>query len=173
MTAPDVHSAQLRHPGSATAHCGTEVTEEEVRAVLATVADPELPPLSVLDLGIVADVRVTARGGGATDIEVDLIPTFSGCPATGLIRADVEAALRALPGAGQVRVAWVAAPVWSPARISEHGREALRGFGVSMGTACPRCAGGHTQQDSAFGPTPCRALRFCEDCRDPFEAMKG
>lgn len=151
---------------------GPPVTVDAVRAVLATVADPELPPLSVLDLGIVADVRVTT-GEGPVDIEVDLIPTFSGCPATGLIRADVAAALRALPGAGDVRVAWVAAPVWSPARISDHGREALRGFGVSMNTACPRCAGDHTQQDSAFGPTPCRALRFCEDCRDPFEAMKG
>lgn len=173
MSAPEVHSAQLRHPGSATAHSGAVVTEEAVRAVLATVPDPELPPLSVLDLGIVAAVRVRPTASGAANVEVDLMPTFTGCPATALIRADVEAAVRALPGVGEVRVGWVGSPVWSAERISAKGRAALAAFGVSMGAACPRCAGERTQQDSAFGPTPCRALRFCEDCRDPFEAMKG
>lgn len=145
---------------------------EDVRAVLATVPDPELPALSVLDLGIVAAVRVGEPGPAGAHVEVDLVPTFTGCPATGAIRDDVEAALRAMPGAAPVTVRWVTAPVWSPERISAAGRARLAEYGVSMGTACPHCAGAGTRQDSAFGPTPCRALRFCEDCRNPFEAMK-
>ena len=148
------------------------LTTDDVRAALARVADPELPPLSVLDLGIVADVRVGEGADGAR-VEVDLIPTFTGCPATGVIRDDVERAVRAAPGVSDVLVRWVATPVWSPERISATGRARLEAFGVSMHHGCPQCGAAATREDSAFGPTPCRALRFCEDCRNPFEAMKA
>ena len=147
-------------------------TPEAVRAVLAGVPDPELPALSVLDLGIVAAVRVATLDSGAADVEVDLVPTFTGCPATQVIRDDVEAALRAMPGVADARVRWVTEPVWTPARISADGRARLKAFGVSMDDGCPHCDSARTDQESAFGPTPCRALRFCEDCRNPFEAMK-
>lgn len=149
---------------------------DDVREALARVPDPELPPLSVLDLGIVADVRVLPDANGRADgarVEVDLVPTFTGCPATGVIRDDVERAVRALLGVTEAHVRWVASPVWSPERISAEGRQRLVAFGVAMDTGCPHCAGAATREDSAFGPTPCRTLRFCEDCRNPFEAMKG
>ncbi|HWH31285.1 MAG TPA: 1,2-phenylacetyl-CoA epoxidase subunit PaaD [Egibacteraceae bacterium] len=142
-------------------------TPDAVRAALAGVPDPELPALSVLDLGIVAAVRVEGAA-----VEVDLVPTFTGCPATQVIRDEVEAALRAMPGVADARVRWVTAPVWSPARISAEGRTALKAFGVSMDAGCPHCDSARTDQESAFGPTPCRALRFCEDCRNSFEVMK-
>ncbi len=156
----------------------TAVTPQEVRAVLATVPDPEMPPVTVADLGMVVDVRVS---GG--QVAVDLVPTFSGCPATGVIRADVARAVAALDGVTEVTVRFVRDVVWDPERISPEGREKLRAFGIAPpgsgqrlvqigGVRCPLCGSRNTAADSPFGPTPCRSTNYCRDCRNPFEAIK-
>jgi ring-1,2-phenylacetyl-CoA epoxidase subunit PaaD len=162
---------------------------EDERAVwdaLAEVHDPEIPPLSITDLGIVE--RVSAR---EDEVHVDLLPTFAGCPALDVIRADVESAVRDVAGDREVRVRFVYAPPWTSDRITPQGREALRGYGltpppavrggrvvialsvVAAGTrTCPFCGSEDTVLESAFGPTLCRATHFCRSCRNPFEAFK-
>jgi ring-1,2-phenylacetyl-CoA epoxidase subunit PaaD len=150
---------------------------------LAGVRDPEIPPCRNTDLGIVQDVRVD---GDAVD--VDLLPTFAGCPALDVIREDVEAAVAPVARGRAVRVAFVYSPPWTSDRITPAGREALRAHGITpprragptfvplsnlaRPAACPFCGSQNTVQDSAFGPTLCRATHYCPDCRNPFEAFK-
>jgi ring-1,2-phenylacetyl-CoA epoxidase subunit PaaD len=163
---------------------------DAVRAAVAGVPDPELPPVTIGMLGMVHDVRVVDR-----DVEVELLPTFSGCPATDMIERDVVAAVREVDGVGEVRVRFRFDPPWTAARIDEEGRERLRSFGIAppggevAGAApdgrptlpvlvqapprpCPYCGSLDTEQESPFGPTPCRDLRFCAECQQPFEAFK-
>jgi ring-1,2-phenylacetyl-CoA epoxidase subunit PaaD len=153
---------------------------------LASVRDPEIPPISITDLGIVERVRVT---DGA--VEVDLLPTFSGCPALDVIREEAGRAAREASGGREVSVRFVYAPPWTSDRITPAGREALRSHGLTPpgaahptfiplaslqrieGTAaCPFCGSADTILESAFGPTLCRATHFCRSCRNPFEAFK-
>lgn len=154
------------------------VTVEEVRARLAEVMDPEIPSCSVLDLGIIERIDVD----GDT-IEVDLLPTFSGCPALDVIRDDVEAAARAL--SDDVTVRWIRTTPWTTDRITPQGRARLREYGIAppgerplvqigrpQPVTCPYCGGEGSHEDTAFGPTPCRAIRYCPSCRNPFEAFK-
>lgn len=111
--------------GPSSPHAPTGLADR-VAAALAAVPDPELPPVSITELGMLADVR--EQHGR---VEVDLIPTFSGCPATELIARDVTAAVRALPGVREIEVRFVAEPAWSPERITPEGREKLREFGIA------------------------------------------
>ena len=160
----------------------TAPSEQEVRAVLATVPDPEMPPVSVADLGMVVDVRVEPGARGA-QVRVDLVPTYSACPATAVIREEVARAVAALPGVGDVAVRFVTSVVWEPERISAEGRRKLARFGIAPpgsgqtllgigGVSCPLCASRDTVADSPFGPTPCRATSYCRHCRNPFEVIK-
>jgi ring-1,2-phenylacetyl-CoA epoxidase subunit PaaD len=157
-------------------------TEADVRNVLDAVPDPEMPPVSVGELGMVVDVQVD---GGR--VAIDLVPTFSGCPATAVIREDVAKAVGGLPGVTDVEVRWVRDAVWDPERISPAGRDKLREYGIAPpgsgqtllqiggvrgGVGCPMCGSRNTVADSPFGPTPCRSTNFCRDCRNPFEAIK-
>ena len=159
----------------------TTVTEAQVRAVLDAVPDPEMPPVSISELGMVVDVRVTAG-----QVEVDLVPTYSGCPALAVIREDVETALRDA-GIESFVVTFVNDVVWEPERISEAGRSKLKAFGIAppgsgqtllqIGRApqlvvCPWCGSRDTVADSPFGPTPCRSSSYCNACRNPFEVVK-
>lgn len=165
------------------------VSETDVRAVLDTVPDPEMPPVTVGDLGMVVDVRVAPAPDrpGASHVEVDLVPTFSGCPATGMIRDDVTTAVSELAGVASVEVRFVADVVWEPERITARGRDRLREFGIAPpgsgqtlvqisrpqeGVRCPMCGSRDTVLDSPFGPTPCRSTNYCRACRNPFEAVK-
>lgn len=151
------------------------LTEDDVRAALAGVCDPEIPTVSIVDLGIVERVAID----GAT-VEVDLLPTFAGCPALDVIRDDVEGTMRAL--GLEARVRFVTTPPWTTERLTDTGREALRGFGIAppvlrigrkpAPVACPYCGATSTVEDSAFGPTLCRSIRYCPSCRNPFEAFK-
>lgn len=166
----------------------TSISAADVRAVIDTVPDPEMPPVSVGDLGMVHDVRVS---GGR--VEVDLIPTFSGCPATAVIREDVAAAISELDGVTEVEVTFSFDETWTPARITERGRERLREFAIAppqrqpggclprrdgpeplvlSDPRCPVCGSDDTVADSPFGPTPCRSTHYCNACRNPFEAIK-
>ncbi|MGH2727056.1 MAG: 1,2-phenylacetyl-CoA epoxidase subunit PaaD [Actinomycetota bacterium] len=152
------------------------VTEAAVRDALSRVKDPEIPVCSITDLGLVERVTVTE---GA--IDVTLLPTFVGCPALDAIREDAERAVRDLAGNRDVRVTYVFDPPWTTDRVTEAGREAMKTFGIAPpGTArplqiavrCPHCGSTATTLESEFGPTPCRSIRYCTACRNPFEGFK-
>lgn len=164
-------------PGATTAP-----SSAEVRRAIDTVPDPEMPPVSVGDLGMVVDVTVEPGQVGA-HVHVVLVPTFAGCPATAMIRADVTAAVERIDGVASARVDFTNHVVWTPGRITAAGREKLREFGIAPpgsgqrlvqigGVTCPVCGSRATTQDSPFGPTACRSAWFCAACRNPFEAIK-
>ena len=164
--------------------------EDRVWAALTSVHDPEIPPCSIVDLGIVERVEVSEA-----EIQVDLLPTFVGCPALDVIEADVKASLQELAAGRAVRVGFVYSPPWTSDRITERGREALRTYGVtpppfekgaapiafvplaavqssSPALTCPFCGSRETVLESGFGPTLCRSIHFCQACRNPFEGFK-
>jgi len=143
----------------------------EVRTALAGVPDPELPVLSVIDLGIVHRVEVDAAG-----IRVVILPTFVGCPALDVIRGSIAQRLGAfgLP----VAVETTFEVPWTSDRISAAGQRALASVGIAppsepSAVRCPFCASDRVVMDSAFGPTQCRSLFYCRACRQPFEALKS
>nr|WP_084267209.1 1,2-phenylacetyl-CoA epoxidase subunit PaaD [Azohydromonas lata] len=155
-------------------------------AVLADVLDPEVPALSVCDLGIVRDVVEQDEA-----LEIVLTPTYSGCPATEAIERSVLDTIAAA-GLGPARVRLQRAPAWTTDWISEDGRRKLREYGIAppahiepgaavpirlvprriAPVACPRCGSTHTERLSAFGSTACKSLFRCLDCREPFEHFK-
>jgi ring-1,2-phenylacetyl-CoA epoxidase subunit PaaD len=156
--------------------------ETEVRRLLERVMDPEIPVLSVIDLGIVRHIRSVANEG----IEVGVSPTYSGCPATEVIRRSIASALRA-GGFSQARVVDVLSPPWSSDWITPEGREKLRRYGIAPPAepvasprglfaqpqvACPRCGATETERISEFGSTPCKAHYRCTRCAEPFDYFK-
>ena len=156
--------------------------EARTWAALAEVLDPEIPAVSVVDMGMVGGVEV--RGG---DVKVTILPTFTGCPAVDVIRADVERAVSKVPGIATVEVGFSFDPPWTSDRITVEGRRKLRGFGLAPPAGgptplleiglpkvatCPFCGSKDTRAESPFGPTPCRALYYCAGCRNPFELFK-
>ncbi|HVL89838.1 MAG TPA: 1,2-phenylacetyl-CoA epoxidase subunit PaaD [Actinomycetota bacterium] len=153
--------------------------EARVRAALEEVYDPEIPVVRITDLGIVEDVRASDAA-----IEVDLLPTFTGCPALDAIREDVERAVAPLAEGREVRVTFRRDLAWTSDRISERAREAMKEYGlappgerrgltlVQIRVACPYCGSLDTAHDSTFGPTLCRDIRYCNACRNPFEGFK-
>lgn len=151
-------------------------------AALDAVPDPEVPVLSVRDLGIVRDVREAPGAEGG--VEVVLTPTYSGCPATEVIASSVREALQAA-GFERVAVTHQLAPAWTTDWISAEGRRKLREYGIAppgsvsdtirirpRGIACPRCGSEDTERLSAFGATACKALHRCLACHEPFEHFK-
>jgi ring-1,2-phenylacetyl-CoA epoxidase subunit PaaD len=153
---------------------------ERARAAAASVTDPELPPLTIDELGILREVRMDDD-----TVEVAITPTYSGCPAMTEIKGAIETAVREA-GAERVRVRLVLAPAWTSDWLSDSARKKLldlgivppeRGHGVEelFGRAsvqCPRCHSANTERISAFGSTACKALHRCLNCREPFEAFK-
>ena len=161
---------------------GTAITAEAVREALTHVMDPEIPVISVVDMGIIREVEVTPEG-----VSVTMTPTFSGCPALDVMRRDIEAAVRGL-GVTQVTVRVDLAPAWSTEAISDEGREKLRRFGLAPPprhagdpvtvaffdvAECPRCGSTNTTLRNAFGSTLCRMIWYCNECRDAFEQFKA
>jgi ring-1,2-phenylacetyl-CoA epoxidase subunit PaaD len=148
---------------------------------LARLEDPELPPLTLLDLGIVRFVKHQADGV----LEVGISPTYTGCPATDYIRQLAEGALAAAQ-VGAYKVSQVLAPPWTSDWITPEGRSKLENMGVvppqgtesltrpfdATPTTCPRCASIDTECLSEFGSTPCKALHRCRHCLEPFERFK-
>jgi ring-1,2-phenylacetyl-CoA epoxidase subunit PaaD len=162
-------------------------TTDAVRSLVAEVADPEIPVLTIADLGILRDVRIDAAGA----VEVDITPTYSGCPAMEVIRADVEAILRS-HGHTVVTVRTVLAPAWTTDWMSDEGRRKLREYGIAppgsactggagvnvrprleISVLCPQCGSAHTSELSHFGSTPCKSLHRCSGCHEPFEHFKA
>lgn len=194
----------------------TAVDLEAVRAAAASVPDPELPPVTLGQLGMVHDVRLEGDR-----IVVELLPTFSGCPATEMMGRDVKAAIvervEGVPDTDGILVRWLFEPMWTTERITQEGRARLKEFGIAPPTGggvvtggpglggrrslplsfggarttrttaggagdpdadpapdvtCPYCDSGAVEEDSPFGPTPCRASWYCNACDQPFERFK-
>lgn len=147
--------------------------ERAVWEVLGQIPDPEIPVLTLLDLGIVRSVRHDADGR----LHVAITPTYSGCPATEVIRQAVRAALDAHGWAG-ARLEQVLSPPWSSEWLSAEGRRKLLAFGIAppgsaqAPVACPRCGSRDTRRVSEFGSTPCKAHYQCAACREPFDHFK-
>jgi ring-1,2-phenylacetyl-CoA epoxidase subunit PaaD len=145
------------------------------RAALATVADPEIPVLTIEDLGIVRGVETDGDR-----VKVTITPTYSGCPAMDVIRSDIEIALAAA-GFDQIVIETVFAPAWTTDWMSEAGRQKLEAFGIApphpAGLAerrpvlCPRCRH-EARTVSEFGSTACKALMVCNSCLEPFDYFK-
>jgi ring-1,2-phenylacetyl-CoA epoxidase subunit PaaD len=148
----------------------SEALRQRAEAVAGAVPDPELPFLTIAELGILRDVVV--RDGA---VEVAITPTYTGCPATSAIAADVAAAL-ARAGIPGVRVRTVLAPAWTTDWLTEAARAKLAAAGIAppqhTPPACPQCGSPETECLSTFGSTPCKALHRCRACREPFEAFK-
>ena len=144
----------------------TNSFKDRVFEILAHVPDPEIPCVSVVDLGIVRDV---------TDDAVVITPTYTGCPATLAIEADIRSALDKA-GLSALKIETVLSPPWSTDWISTEGREKLRAYGIAppvkTAVQCPRCGSTHTEELSRFGSTPCKSLHRCLDCREPFDRFK-
>jgi ring-1,2-phenylacetyl-CoA epoxidase subunit PaaD len=147
--------------------------------VLAGVPDPEIPVLSVIDLGIIRDVGCDESGA----IRIGVSPTYSGCPATAVIKQDIVAALRAVGFAGATAYD-VLSPAWTSDWISADGHRKLREYGIAppargrhgaggeRQATCPRCGSRATERISEFGSTPCKALYRCTSCLEPFDQFK-
>ena len=143
------------------------MSEAGLRAVLETVMDPEIPVVSVVDLGIVRDI--------AAD-KVTITPTYSGCPATDVIERTIREALDA-NGYRDVAIVTVLTPPWSTDWISDEGKKKLRAYGIAppeltKSATCPRCGSLNTEEVSRFGSTPCKAQWRCKDCLEPFDRFK-
>jgi len=158
----------------------TATTRERALEIAGAVPDPELPVLTIADLGVLRDVAVMGEG----TVEVTITPTYSGCPAMDVIRQDVEAAL-AEAGFAEVRVRTALAPAWTTDWISERGRAALQEYGIApparrgsgpvaltLAVRCPRCGSLETREISRFGSTACKALWQCRSCAEPFDHVK-
>lgn len=147
----------------------TMLDEAAIMAVLETVPDPEIPVLSITDLGIV-------RGIAANPPRVQISPTYTGCPATVAIEQSIRQALDAA-GFRDVYVERVLFPPWSTDWITDRGRERLQKYGIappspSATAECPQCGSSDTVEVSRFGATPCKAQWRCNDCLEPFERFK-
>jgi ring-1,2-phenylacetyl-CoA epoxidase subunit PaaD len=160
------------------------ISESELRRrvwdVAAQVVDPEIPVLTIADLGVLRDVQV--HDG---QVEVAITPTYSGCPAMNMIALEIELALER-EGFGKPRVRTVLSPAWTTDWMSEEGRRKLRDYGIAppesassrralfgvQQVTCPQCGSGNTELLSEFGSTSCKALWRCKSCREPFDYFK-
>jgi ring-1,2-phenylacetyl-CoA epoxidase subunit PaaD len=155
---------------------------EDARRVAGAVPDPEIPVLTIEDLGILRDVEVDDDGR----VQVTITPTYSGCPAMDAIRADVVEAL-AREGYDDVGVDLVLSPAWTTDWMSEAGRRKLEEYGIAPPTGrpadgpvpltlslrCPQCGSPDTREVSRFGSTACKSLWVCNACREPFDHFKS
>jgi ring-1,2-phenylacetyl-CoA epoxidase subunit PaaD len=159
------------------------LTRDEVFEVLQTVPDPEVPVISVVELGVVRDVAISGEA-----VTVTMTPTYSGCPAMKEMEADIRSALHAR-GIEQVDVKLVLSPAWTTDWIGPEAREKLRAYGIAppgkaepqglvmltrarQSVPCPRCGSTNTSLKSEFGSTACKAIHVCNACREPFDEFK-
>jgi len=161
-------------------HPVESMTSDDIRTLLHTVADPEIPVLSVMDLGIVRDIKLGANG-----VEIFVAPTYTGCPATEVIEQMILAKLER-NGVKGVTIKRVLSPPWTTDWLSETGRQKLREYGIAppergagkrslmaqAAVPCPRCSTDRTTRVSEFGSTPCKASYKCDECLEPFEYFK-
>ncbi len=154
-----------------------------IRNILKDVPDPEVPVLSVLDLGIIRDIIMHEN-----EVEVVITPTYTGCPAMDVIRMNIKIALLE-NGFKNVRITTVLSPAWTTDWMSEEGKQKLKAYGIAPpnprqqvchndlfapheAVQCPQCHSYHTHRISEFGSTACKALFQCDDCKEPFDYFK-
>ncbi len=171
---------------TAVAIAAQEQTKEQQQAwdIAATVCDPEIPVLTIADLGILRDVQVTEG-----QVRVTITPTYSGCPAMDAIRDDLKAAFAKM-GYKDTEVVLVLAPAWTTDWMTDAGKAKLREYGIAppsgmaaagghsgpirlkMAVKCPQCSSLNTKELTRFGSTSCKALYVCKDCLEPFDYFK-
>ena len=151
------------------------------RRIAGSVADPEIPVITIEDLGVLRDVTIDSDGV----VHASITPTYSGCPAMDAIRDDIVTALRTA-GFEEVNVTTVLSPAWSTAWMSENGKQKLHRYGIappladrkgdpvplSLSMRCPQCGSPDTRELSRFGSTACKSLRQCNACAEPFDHFK-
>lgn len=160
-----------------------KISAEQIRSILENVFDPEVPVLSVIDLGIVRDIKTSEWG-----IEVVITPTYSGCPAMDMISANIRMELL-VNGFRNINITRVLSPAWTTDWMTESGKQKLKEYGIAPpnvkqqvcntelfaadeAVQCPHCNSYHTHRISEFGSTACKALYQCDDCKEPFDYFK-
>jgi len=144
---------------------------------LEEIKDPEIPVLSIVDMGIVRDVQLNEQG----ELDVTITATYTGCPAMDMIAAAIRVEMQTL-GFKKVNIRYAISPAWTTDWMSESGKRKLKEYGIAApdkrfaiaadGVECPRCNSHHTKLLSEFGSTACKALYQCEDCKEPFDYFK-
>jgi ring-1,2-phenylacetyl-CoA epoxidase subunit PaaD len=154
--------------------------KQKILAILEKVTDPEIPVLSILDLGIVRDIKLTDD-----EIEVFITPTYSGCPAMDVMAINIKATLLR-EGFKKIKITQQLSPAWTTDWMTENGKEKLKSYGIAppvtkvfdknyletLVVECPQCHSLNTKLISQFGSTPCKALYHCNNCLEPFDYFK-
>jgi ring-1,2-phenylacetyl-CoA epoxidase subunit PaaD len=154
----------------------TPIAEKKIWSMLETVCDPEVPVLTILDLGIVRGVKINDE-----EIEIIITPTYTGCPAMDMITMDIKMKLLE-NGYKNIKVTPVLSPAWTTDWMTEAGKQKLKTYGIAApdkkiiipqdGVECPQCDSTNTKLLSEFGSTACKALYQCNDCKEPFDYFK-
>jgi ring-1,2-phenylacetyl-CoA epoxidase subunit PaaD len=164
------------------------IEKETIWKILESVTDPEVPVLSVHDLGIVREIKIHSSENNTKEVEIIITPTYSGCPAMDVIGMNIRFALLEA-GYGNTKITQVLSPAWTTDWMSEHGKEKLKAYGIAPpqykqavctpdsfqeeeAIPCPLCNSYHTRLVSQFGSTACKALYQCNDCKEPFDYFK-
>lgn len=159
------------------------IEEQKIWRLLEEVADPEVPVLSVIDLGIIREVKIKED-----EVEIVITPTYSGCPAMDMISMNIKLALIE-HGYRKLKITSILSPAWTTDWMSESGKEKLKAYGIAPPNStqvvcdtklfaeeeaiqCPLCNSFHTKRISEFGSTACKALYQCQDCKEPFDYFK-
>jgi ring-1,2-phenylacetyl-CoA epoxidase subunit PaaD len=161
----------------------SNIPVKQIWSILEEVMDPEVPVLSVIDLGIVRDVKLNE----AEEVEIVITPTYSGCPAMDMIRINIRMALLQ-HGLENIKITTILSPAWTTDWMSEAGKEKLKDYGIAPpnpkqqvchdklfaeeAIQCPHCHSHHTRRVSEFGSTACKSLYQCNDCHEPFDYFK-
>ena len=153
-----------------------EITEQKLWQILETVCDPEVPVLTVTDLGIIRGIKINGD-----EVEVIITPTYTGCPAMDMIAMNIRLALIE-NGYHNIKITSVLSPAWTTEWMSEGGKRKLKEYGIAApdkrfhiaidGVECPLCNSNNTKLISEFGSTACKALYQCNDCKEPFDYFK-
>jgi ring-1,2-phenylacetyl-CoA epoxidase subunit PaaD len=153
-----------------------EITAQKIWQILETVCDPEVPVLSIIDLGIVRAVKIDNE-----EVEIIITPTYTGCPAMDMIAMNIRLALIE-NGFSKIKITSILSPAWTTDWMSENGKRKLKEYGIaapdknfdipSDGVECPQCKSTNTKLISQFGSTACKALYQCNDCKEPFDYFK-
>ena len=155
--------------------------QKEIWDFLEKIKDPEIPVLSIIDLGIVREVKLQSPPSGDGDIEIIITSTYTGCPAMDMIAADIRSTLATL-GFKKIKITASLSPAWTTDWMSEAGKRKLQEYGIAPpdkrfsiptdGVECPLCHSNNTRLVSEFGSTACKALFQCNDCKEPFDYFK-
>jgi len=159
-----------------------QIDKQTIYSYLEEINDPEVPVLSIIDLGIVRDVKMNDE-----ELEVIITPTYTGCPAMDMIAATIKIQLATL-GFKKIKITQVLSPAWTTDWMTEEGKQKLKDYGIAPPTPkqqvcneklfaeeaiqCPQCNSWHTHRVSEFGSTACKALYVCDDCKEPFDYFK-